>query len=159
MQYPGKVALIRQLCYPQCLIPILRTFIMRPVHRRADNGFLIVLMAGLVLGCQSAPPVTEGYPHQQSLRGMSKEQVLACAGVPTQEREEGSATLLRYYREAPLLEESMVVSKSSRPTVHHGCWATVVLQDQRVDQVRYRFVPGSVDASNDCEEIFANCPE
>ncbi|GMV50016.1 MAG: hypothetical protein AMXMBFR67_15590 [Nitrospira sp.] len=67
--------------------------------------------------------------------------------------------MLRYYREAPLLEESMVSSKTSRPTVHHGCWATVVLREERVEGVHYRFVPSSVDASNDCEAIFARCPE
>ncbi len=104
-------------------------------------------------------PVTEGYPHQQGLLGKSKQEVLACAGPPLQERVEGPLTTLRYYKEAPLLEESMVGSKGSRPTVHHGCWASVVLQDQRVNHVRYRFVPSSVDASNDCEAIFADCPQ
>ncbi len=148
-----------RLCYPVCLIPILGTFPMPHVRFRAYQGMLTVITAGLVLACQSAPPITEGYPHQQSLRGKSKEQVLACAGTPLQERQDGEFTLLRYYREAPLLEESMVSSKGSRPTVHHGCWATVVLQGNRVDHVRYRFVPGSVDASNECEEIWASCPE
>ncbi len=116
-------------------------------------------MTGLVLGCHTIPPVTEGYPHQLAIRGKTKEQVLACAGTPVQEREEGAVTILRYYKEAPLLEESMVSSKGSRPTLHHGCWATVIIQDHRVDHVRYRFVPTSVDASNDCEEIFAQCQE
>ena len=116
-------------------------------------------MTGFVLGCQSSPPVTEGYPHQQALQGKTLQQVLACAGPPLQKRENGPVTTLRYYREAPLLEESMVSSKGSRPTVHHGCWATVILQDQHVDRVQYHFVPSSMDASNDCEDIFANCQE
>ena len=133
--------------------------IMRPIRFRSPATLVILFATGLQVGCQSLPPVTEGYPHQQGLRGQSKQSVLACAGAPLQEREEGAVTTLRYYKEAPLLEESMVASKGSRPTVHHGCWATVILQDQRVNQVRYRFVPSSVDASNDCEEIFANCPE
>ena len=85
--------------------------------------------------------------------------MLACAGAPLREWRSGDFTLFRYYREAPLLEESMVSSKSSRPTVHHGCWATVMLRQDRVDQVQYRFAPSSVDASNDCEEIFAGCQE
>jgi hypothetical protein len=92
------------------------------------------------------------------MRGKSKEQVLACAGSPLREWQEGEITLLRYYREASLLEESMVASKGSRPTLHHGCWATVAMQGNRVDEVRYRFVPDSVDASDHCEEIFAGCP-
>ncbi|MBS0171882.1 MAG: hypothetical protein JSR62_16160 [Nitrospira sp.] len=133
--------------------------IMRLIGFKCHGAVVLLLAAGLALGCQSVPPVTEGYPHQQGLLGKSKQDVLACAGPPLQERGEGALTTLRYYREAPLLEESMVGSKGSRPTVHHGCWATVILQDQRVDRVRYRFVPSSVDASNDCEEIFADCPQ
>lgn len=132
--------------------------IMRPTGFRAHARLVILLATGLQFGCQSTLPVTEGYSHQQGLRGKSKQEVLACAGAPLQERAEGPLTTLRYYQEAPLLEESMVGSKSSRPTVHHGCWATVFLQNERVDQVHYRFVPSSVDASNDCEAIFANCP-
>lgn len=129
------------------------------VDLRLSIGLLSILMTGFVLGCQSSPPVTEGYPHQQALQGKTLQQVLACAGPALQKRENGPVTTLRYYREAPLLEESMVSSKGSRPTVHHGCWATVILQDQHVDRVRYHFVPSSVDASNDCEDIFANCQE
>lgn len=134
--------------------------IMRPADIRLQMALLSLSMAaGLMLGCQTMPPVTEGYPHQEAMRGKTLQQVLACAGTPLQTREQGPATILRYYREAPLLEESMVSSKGSRPTVHHGCWATVILQDERVDKVRYHFVPGSVDASNDCEDIFASCHE
>ncbi len=133
--------------------------VMRPILSRAFQGLLTVLTAVLLLACHSAPLITEGYPHQQSLRGKNREQVLACAGTPLREWQDREFTLLRYYREAPLLEESMVSSKSSRPTVHHGCWATVLLQQNRVDQVQYRFAPSSVDASNDCEEIFARCQE
>lgn len=132
---------------------------MPPVDLRLSIGLLSILMTGFVLGCQSSPPVTEGYPHQQALQGKTLQQVLACAGPPLQKRENGPVTTLRYYREAPLLEESMVSSKGSRPTVHHGCWATVILQDQHVDRVQYHFVPSSVNASNDCEDIFANCQE
>ena len=132
---------------------------MPPFDLRLSIGLLSILMTGFVLGCQSSPPVTEGYPHQQALQGKTLQQVLACAGPPLQKRENGPVTTLRYYREAPLLEESMVSSKGSRPTVHHGCWATVILQDQHVDRVQYHFVPSSVDASNDCEDIFANCQE
>lgn len=41
--------------------------------------------------------------------------------------------------------------------MRHGCWATVSLADEHVTDVRYRFVPDTIDASNDCEEIFALC--
>lgn len=135
-----------------------QSLIMRPAYLRLYNGMLSTLLTGFVLGCQSNQAITE-YPHQQALQSKTLQQVLACAGNPLQKREDGPVTILRYYREAPLLEESMVSSKGSRPTVHHGCWATVILQDHRVERVRYHFVPSSVDASNDCEDIFANCQE
>ena len=70
---------------------------------------------------------------------------------------QGEQTVLRYYREAPILEESQPVGKASISTIRHGCWATVVLADDRVVTVHYRFVPASFDASNDCEDIFDAC--
>jgi hypothetical protein len=97
------------------------------------------------------------YPNQLKMVGKSKAEVLACAGAPKKETAKGTLTLLRYYREAPILEESYPVGKASFPTIHHGCWATVVLTDDRVTEVHYRFVPSTFDASNDCEEIFESC--
>ena len=107
-------------------------------------------------GCATAPQL-EGNPNQQAMVGKTKEQVLSCCGAPLREVTEGELTLLRYYREAPMLEESSVVSKGSRSGIHHGCWATVILQEGRVVEVQYRFAPSTVDASNDCEEIFEPC--
>lgn len=107
-------------------------------------------------GCATAPRL-EGNPNQQAMEGKTKDQVLSCAGSPLRQITEGELTLLRYYREAPMLEESFAASKASRPGIHHGCWATVILQEGRVVEVQYRFVPSTVDASNDCEEIFEPC--
>ena len=114
--------------------------------------FAIVVLAG----CWIPAQVGE-YPNQQILVGKSKSVILACAGVPKKEIKQEEFTLLRYYREAPILEESQPVGKSSVSTIRHGCWATVVLADDRVVDVRYRFVPPTFDASNDCEEIFDAC--
>lgn len=97
------------------------------------------------------------YPNQQRLVGLSKSAVLNCAGHPKKETTDGTQTLLRYYREAPILEESRPVGKGSFATVRHGCWATVVLINDRVVEVQYRFVPPTFDASNDCEDIFDSC--
>ena len=88
---------------------------------------------------------------------MTKAAILACAGSPNKESKQEEFTLLRYYREAPILEESQPVGKSSVSTIRHGCWATVVLADDRVVDVRYHFVPPTFDASNDCEDIFDAC--
>ena len=131
-----------------------------PRHSRAVGLMVRLLFACLaVQACSSTHPIIEGYPRQMALRGMSTSQVLACAGPPTRQFAEGDAILMRYYREAPMLEESVVGSKGSHAGVHHGCWATLVVRAERVESVRYRFVPSHVDASNDCEDIFSNCPQ
>jgi hypothetical protein len=112
-------------------------------------------LAGLT-GC-AAPAHVGEYPNQQKLTGKSKTAILACAGVPKKEFTDDGLTVLRYYREAPILEESQPVGKGSISTIRHGCWATVVMADDRVVDVRYRFVPPTFDAANDCEEIFESC--
>ena len=118
-------------------------------------GLGVFAIVGLA-GCSTLAQVGE-YPNQQMLFGKSKRVILACAGTPKKEIKEEEFTLLRYYREAPILEESQPVGKSSVSTIRHGCWATVVIADDRVVDVRYRFVPPTFDASNDCEEIFDAC--
>jgi hypothetical protein len=118
-------------------------------------GLGFCVMASLA-GC-SAPAQVGVYPNQQQMAGKSKVAILACAGAPKKEVREGEFTLLRYYREAPILEESQPVGKGSFSTIRHGCWATVILSDDRVVDVHYRFVPPSFDASNDCEEILEPC--
>jgi len=122
---------------------------------------LLTLAHGLVLAmwltsCATPAQVGE-YPNQQQLMGLSKSDVLNCAGQPKKETTDGTQTLLRYYREAPILEESRPVGKGSFATVRHGCWATVVLTNDHVSEVQYRFVPPTFDASNDCEDIFESC--
>ena len=115
------------------------------------------LTAQIALVSCSAPAQVGEYPNQQRMVGKSKSAILACAGIPHKETSDGERTLLRYYREAPILEESRPVGKGSFATIRHGCWATVILADNRVVDVHYRFVPPTFDASNDCEEIFESC--
>ncbi len=122
---------------------------------------LLVLTPGLALvvwltSCSTPAQVGE-YPNQQRVVGLSKSAVLSCAGRPNKELADGARTFLRYYREAPVLEESHPVGKGSFATIRHGCWATVILADDRVIDVQYRFVPPTFDASNDCEDIFNSC--
>ncbi len=110
----------------------------------------------LLNGCVTPAQVGQ-YPNQQQMVGKSQSVVLSCAGRPKTQSQEGTFLLLHYYREAPILEESQPVGKSSVSTMRHGCWATVVLVDDRVTDIHYRFVPSAFDASNDCEEIFEPC--
>jgi len=97
------------------------------------------------------------YPNQQRIIGSTKSSILACAGAPKKEILKGEFTLLHYYREAPILEESQPVGKSSVSTIRHGCWATVIVTNDRVIDVQYRYVPPTFDASNDCEAVFESC--
>ncbi|SPP66597.1 conserved exported hypothetical protein [Nitrospira lenta] len=134
----------------------------RTSHRTEPSMLhLLAIAAGMlglatVTGCATAATVGE-YPNQQKVIGKSKAEVLACAGKPVKEQTRNDVVLLQYYREAPILEESQPVGKGSMSTNRHGCWATVVLTDDRVTDVRYRFAPPSMDASNDCEAIFDPC--
>ena len=122
-------------------------------------------VAGLHLLClcwlaSCATPAQVGqYPNQQHMIGKSKSAVLACAGAPAKEQTRNDVILLQYYREAPMLEESSPVGKGSFSTMHHGCWATLIVSENRVAEVRYRFVPPTFDASNDCEAIFESCQQ
>jgi hypothetical protein len=125
--------------------------------RRIFFAFALGLAALLSLVSCMTPAQVGQYPNQQSMVGKSKSQILACAGLPEKESSDGNKTFLRYYREAPILEESRPVGKGSFATIRHGCWATVNLADDRVVDVHYRFVPPTFDASNDCEEIFESC--
>lgn len=130
---------------------------------RAHISNIFTLSFGVIavawcVGCATAAQVGE-YPNQQRMVGKSKASILACAGKPVKEQTRNDVTLLQYYREAPMLEESAAVAKGSFPTIHHGCWATVIIAEDRVTEVRYRFAPPTFDASNDCEEIFEPCQQ
>lgn len=138
--------------------------IQRKSHETPPRFFSLLLcasgLAGLTAMTGCATPATVGeYPNQQKVIGKSKAQILACAGKPVTEQTRNDVVLLQYYREAPVLEESQPVGKGSMSTIRHGCWATVVLTDDRVTDVRYRFVPPSMDASNDCEAILDPCAQ
>lgn len=117
-----------------------------------------VAIAGLwsFLGCATSP-AAHGFPNKQAILGKTKQTVLACAGEPVRIITRDEGVLLMYYKEATLFEESFSTSKSSHPGIHHGCWASVLLKEDRVTDVEYRSVPSFVDALDECEEIFRAC--
>jgi hypothetical protein len=116
---------------------------------------LIISFVGLI-GCAASQPVAPN-PIGRALLGKSKQELLACAGSPLQESKTAEGIVLTYYKEAPMLEESFASSKSSRSGAHHGCWAHLLMADDRVVGVEYRSVPRSIDATDHCEEIFHVC--
>ena len=116
------------------------------------------MMVGFVwlIGCaasQSIEPSSIG----KALLGKSKQELLVCAGSPLQESKTTQGIVLAYYKEAPMFEESFSLSKGSTSGIHHGCWAHLLMEDDRVAGVEYRSAPRSVDSTDHCEEIFHTC--
>ena len=109
-------------------------------------------------GCaEVTPESSDPTPAQRAMLGMTKQALLACAGPPVIERTKGDEVLFVYYREASQFEESFGGSKSSFPMVHHGCRATIRLEQDRVTDVRYESEPSSYQDEDHCEEMFQSC--
>jgi hypothetical protein len=117
---------------------------------------LVLYIAVWLIGCAASQPI-EPSPIGKALLGKSKQELVACAGTPLEEAKTAEGTVMTYYKEASMLEESFSFSKGSRSGVHHGCWAHLLMGDDRVVGVEYRSVPRSVDATDHCEEIFHTC--
>jgi len=117
---------------------------------------LVLCIAVWLIGCAVSQPI-EPNPIGKALLGKSKQELVACVGNPLQETKTTEGTVLTYYKEASMLEESFSFSKGSRSGVHHGCWAHLLMGDDRVVGVEYRSAPRSVDATDHCEEIFHTC--
>jgi hypothetical protein len=117
-----------------------------------------LLMVGFVglIGCAASQTI-EPNPIGKALLGKSKQELVACAGSPLEETKTTEGTVLAYYKEAPMFEESFSLSKGSGSGVHHGCWAHLLMGDDRVVGVEYQSVPRSVGATDHCEEIFHTC--
>jgi len=117
---------------------------------------LVLCSAVWLIGCAASQPI-ESTPIGKALLGKSKQDLVACVGSPLQETMTTEGIVLTYYKEASMLEESFSFSKGSRSGVHHGCWAHLLMGDDRVVGVEYRSAPRSVDATDHCEEIFLTC--
>jgi hypothetical protein len=117
---------------------------------------LVVCTAVWLIGCTASQPIAPK-PTGKALLGKSTQDLVACAGNPLREMKTDEGTILSYYKEAPMLEESVPFLKGSMSGAHHGCWAHLLMGEDRVVGVEYRSVPQSVDATNHCEEIFYAC--
>lgn len=57
-----------------------------------------------------------------------------------------------------MLEESRPVLKGSVPGIHHGCWASLLIENDQVTGVEFRTVPEGAEKEDDeCEAIFQGC--
>jgi len=120
---------------------------------------LILLIGAGYVGCTTTPSetTTPPSPTQKMLIGKTRQELSACTSVQPQESMVGDLTVLKYYKEASILEESFPASKSAVARVHHGCWATLGLKNDRVEGVQYDSVPSSYKSDDHCDEIFQNC--
>ena len=106
----------------------------------------------------SCAPSPHTKPDTFPLNGVPKSALLQCAGQPLQEKTiQEHTSILTYYREQTMLDESMVVSKSSAPKMHHGCWANILVEDDAVIGIEFRPVPNEHAVATLCEEIFRGC--
>ena len=117
---------------------------------------LVLCSAVWLIGCAASQPI-EPNPIGKALLGKSKQELVACVGNPLQETKTTEGTVLTYYKEASMLEESFPFSKGSRAGAHRGCWASLLLADDRVTGVEYRAAPSTLNTDDLCERIFETC--
>lgn len=114
----------------------------------------MVMAATMILtGCATSDRTSA----QANVLGKTKEQIIACAGTPLEERQDQGMVILTYYKEASILEEAFPQAKTSFPKVHHGCRARLGLRENRVVGAEYHSIPGSYRDDAHCEEIFEPC--
>jgi len=112
----------------------------------------------LAQGCASVPREPISQQTAQRLLGKSPAEVLRCAGKPVQQTSHGQGLILRYYKEAPMFEESRPFLKGSQPGIHHGCWGSLLIENDRVTGVEFRTAPEGAESHDDeCVEIFQGC--
>ena len=113
-------------------------------------------MCALFTGCvgpRAGPVGVKG----QALLGLTQERLRTCAGPSLREVSQPASTLLVYYREAAMFEESFGGGKGSKPGYHHGCWATILVEEGHVTGVEFRPVPDPDADTHECQEIFVVC--
>jgi hypothetical protein len=123
----------------------------------AVTGCLTLVFAMLGLyGCAGSV-LRPAEMHGQALIGLTQERLRTCAGPPLREVTQTTSSLLIYYREAAMFEESFGGGKGSKPGYHHGCWTTILVEESRVTGVEFRPVPDPDADTHECQEIFAAC--
>jgi len=126
------------------------------MHVKNWLGLPLIWLA--MYGCVTSSPPPPRPSTAERLLSKSSGQIVACAGVPLMHITRDNLTVFRYYKEASLLEESSTISKGSRAGIHHGCWATLLIENDRVSGIEFRTVPEGREQYNDeCVEIFQNC--
>lgn len=111
----------------------------------------------LLTGCVSGPAETKtDNQTAKRLVGKTRAELLQCAGTPVREVSHEKSVIFRYYKEAPMFEESRPFLKGSMAQAHHGCWVNLLLEQDEVTGVEFRPVPDG-SGYDHCEEIFLWC--
>lgn len=116
---------------------------------------LVMLACAWGSGCALSPSV-QPTQTQIALVGMTKADLILCAGAPLRETTGGEATELTYDRAASPMEQYFS-ARGGIPCSRLGCEARVVLKDGRVTSVEYSRKSEAKDACNECDEIFTKC--
>lgn len=116
-----------------------------------------------VQGCRALKGDQPSIPEpsvQSPLIGMTKDAVRSCAGSPLNELKlNDDVAVLRYYKEAAMLDESQVGSKGSISGVHRGCWAGLLMEKGKVTGVEFRPVPDQERDPFLCHQMFERCSQ
>src|SRR3712207_971418 len=81
----SAVALTEEVCYPVNRSDIMNDLFKRRFSVRALHGLVPIVTAVLTMACHNSPPLTHGYPLQESLKRKSKDEILFCAGPPVRD--------------------------------------------------------------------------
>jgi hypothetical protein len=131
--------------------------------RHAGISLLILSVLSLAVSSCTAPTGRQplGQPSARSgVLGMTMQGVRSCAGSPLDELKlKDDVTVLRYYKEAAMLEESQVGSKGSIPGVHRGCWTNLLIEKGKVTGVEFRPVPDQERDPFLCHQMFEGCAQ
>ena len=131
--------------------------------RYAGISLLILSVLSLAVSGCTAPKGRQPFvqPSARSgLLGMTMHGVRSCAGSPLDELKlKDDVTVLRYYKEAAMLEESQVGSKGSIPGVHRGCWTNLLIEKGEVTGVEFRPVPDQERDPFLCHQMFEGCSQ
>jgi hypothetical protein len=92
------------------------------------NIFYATVIIFFLTACASAPEGTRDNTVAKQLLGKSRAELLQCAGTPVKEVVHGDGVIFRYYKEAPMLDESRPFLKGSIAQSHHGCWVRLLLE-------------------------------
>ncbi len=123
-----------------------------PRYLRMPALFILAVVAAC-----AANPAAPDDDIRKSLLGKSRAEILACAGLPAQENQTEQGLVLRYYKEAPMFDESGVFLKGSQPGVHRGCWVSLLFEKDHVVGAEYRSAPESLGDVQLCHRIVESC--